>query len=101
MRDKETAEIAAEASLTGHLVFSTLHTNNAVSSITRLINMGIPPYIVASALSSCVAQRLIRKLCNNCKKKIESAENQVNEYLNPMLKKIQNKVKRNILFKLY
>ncbi|MEK6599843.1 MAG: ATPase, T2SS/T4P/T4SS family [Deltaproteobacteria bacterium] len=67
MRDVETAEIAHQASITGHLVFSTLHTTDAISTITRLKNMGIQPYLMASSLNGIVAQRLIRKLCESCK----------------------------------
>lgn len=67
MRDGETAIIAHQASLTGHLVFSTLHTNDAVSSIIRLENLGIPPYLVSSSLNGIVAQRLVRKICPQCK----------------------------------
>ncbi len=67
MRDHETAEIAIEASLTGHLVFSTLHTNSAVETITRLLEMGMEPFNFADALLGIVAQRLVRTLCKNCK----------------------------------
>jgi general secretion pathway protein E len=67
IRDKETAEIAINASLTGHLVMSTLHTNDAAGSITRLIDMGVEPFLVASSLLGIVAQRLIRRLCTRCK----------------------------------
>ncbi|MBI5588374.1 MAG: Flp pilus assembly complex ATPase component TadA, partial [Deltaproteobacteria bacterium] len=67
MRDSETAIIAHQASMTGHLVFSTLHTNDAVSSIIRLKNMGIPQYMIASALNGIVAQRLVRKICEGCR----------------------------------
>ena len=67
MRDPETALIAFQASMTGHLVFSTLHTNDAVSSIIRLKNLGIPPYLIASSLNGIVAQRLVRKICPQCK----------------------------------
>jgi type IV pilus assembly protein PilB len=66
-RDLETAEIAVRAALTGHLVFSTLHTNDAPSSITRLIDMGIAPFLVCSALNLVVAQRLVRRICKECK----------------------------------
>jgi len=69
IRDNETADIAVKAALTGHLVFSTLHTNNAASSVTRLINMGVEPFIVASSISLIIAQRLIRKICPECKTK--------------------------------
>lgn len=68
VRDKETAEIAIRAALTGHLVFSTLHTNDAVGAVTRLIDMGIEPFLVASSVEALVAQRLVRRLCNKCKK---------------------------------
>jgi general secretion pathway protein E len=67
IRDAETAEIAIQASLTGHLVLSTLHTNDAASAVTRLVDMGIEPFLVASSLSAVVAQRLVRRLCPNCK----------------------------------
>ncbi|MCC6323570.1 type II/IV secretion system protein [Candidatus Nomurabacteria bacterium] len=68
IRDRETAEIAVESALTGHMVFSTLHTNNAAGVIPRLIDLGVNPKILVSALSLSIAQRLVRKLCNNCKK---------------------------------
>lgn len=68
IRDFETAEIAIKAALTGHLVLSTLHTNDAPSAITRLINMGMEPFLIASSVILIAAQRLIRKLCENCKK---------------------------------
>lgn len=67
IRDSETAEIAIRAALTGHLVFSTLHTNDAPSAVTRLIDMGVEPFLVASSLRMILAQRLLRKLCHNCK----------------------------------
>ena len=67
IRDRETAQIAVEAALTGHLVLSTLHTNDAPTALTRLIEMGIEPFLVASALDCVVAQRLARTLCHNCK----------------------------------
>lgn len=68
IRDKETANTAIEASLTGHLVFSTLHTNSAVESLTRIINMGIAPYLLTSTVELIIAQRLVRKVCDHCKK---------------------------------
>ncbi len=68
MRDTETVQIAIQASLTGHLVFSTIHTNNAPATITRLIDMGIEPYLIASSVTAILAQRLVRKLCDACKK---------------------------------
>ncbi|MCE9591363.1 MAG: Flp pilus assembly complex ATPase component TadA [Planctomycetes bacterium] len=67
IRDAETARIAIQASLTGHLVLSTLHTNDAPSSITRLINIGVEPYLIGAALNATLAQRLVRKLCTHCK----------------------------------
>jgi type IV pilus assembly protein PilB len=67
IRDKETVEIAIKASLTGHLVLSTFHTNDAPSAVTRLINMGIEPYLLASSLNLIIAQRLVRKICDKCK----------------------------------
>jgi general secretion pathway protein E len=68
IRDRETAEIAIHASLTGHLVFSTLHTNDAASAATRLIDMGIEPFLVASSVVAVLAQRLLRKICPDCKR---------------------------------
>ena len=67
IRDKETAEIAVKAALTGHLVLSTLHTNDAVSTLVRLINIGVEPFLVASAVNVAAAQRLVRKICKDCK----------------------------------
>ena len=67
IRDPETANIAVQASLTGHLVLSTLHTNDAPSSITRLINIGVEPYLISAAVNAILAQRLVRKICQNCK----------------------------------
>ena len=67
IRDQETAEIALQASLTGHLVLSTLHTNDAPSAVTRLIDIGIPPFLIASSLVGVIAQRLVRVICPHCK----------------------------------
>ncbi len=67
IRDQETAEIAIRAALTGHLVFSTLHTNDAPSAITRLVDMGVPSFLVASSIQAVMAQRLVRTICKNCK----------------------------------
>jgi len=67
IRDEETADIAIKFSLTGHLVFTTLHANDASSTITRLLDIGIPPYLVASSLNLVMAQRLVRKICSHCK----------------------------------
>jgi len=68
IRDAETAEIAINASLTGHLVFSTLHTNDAAGAFARLIDMGVEPFLVASAVAAVMAQRLVRRLCPHCRK---------------------------------
>lgn len=72
IRDKETAEIAIQSSLTGHLVLSTLHTNNALSSITRLMDMGIETFLLKAAISGLMAQRLVRKICNHCCEEFDS-----------------------------
>lgn len=77
IRDKETADIAIHASLTGHLVFSTLHTNDSASAITRLIDMEIEPFLVASSLMAVIAQRLLRFLCNTCKEPYEPSEDEL------------------------
>ncbi|MBI4121506.1 MAG: Flp pilus assembly complex ATPase component TadA [Candidatus Ryanbacteria bacterium] len=77
MRNRETAEIGMQASLTGHLVFSTLHTNNAPGTIPRLIDLGVPPNIIAPAINVAIAQRLVRVLCQNCKKKTELPKDQL------------------------
>jgi general secretion pathway protein E len=68
IRDFETAQIAIQASLTGHLVLATVHTNDAVSSVTRLIDMGVEPFLLSSSLLGVLAQRLVRKLCPLCKR---------------------------------
>lgn len=74
MRDRETAEIAIRGALTGHLVFSTIHTNDAIGGITRLVDMGIEPFLVANAVRAFIAQRLVRVLCSNCKQPAKHAE---------------------------
>jgi type IV pilus assembly protein PilB len=79
IRDKETAEIAVQASLTGHLVFSTLHTNDAPSVIARLLDLGMEPFLVTATLEGIVAQRLVRRICANCKTEYEPAEEQLME----------------------
>ncbi len=71
IRDYETAEIAVKAALTGHLVLSTLHTNDAPSTVSRLVNMGIEPFLVGTAVNLIQAQRLIRRICNNCKEEVK------------------------------
>jgi type II secretion system protein E len=74
IRDRETADIAIRAALTGHLVFSTLHTNDAPGAITRLIDMGVEPFLLASSIEAVLAQRLVRKICKSCKKSYEPEE---------------------------
>ena len=74
IRDDETADIAMEAALTGHLVFSTLHTNDAPSAVTRLTDMGVKPFLVASAVRAAMAQRLVRAICTNCKEEYTPTE---------------------------
>jgi type II secretory ATPase GspE/PulE/Tfp pilus assembly ATPase PilB-like protein len=71
IRDLETAEIAIRASLTGHLVFSTLHTNDALGGISRLVDMGVEPFLVAASVRAFLAQRLVRRLCSHCKTPVE------------------------------
>ena len=73
-RDLETAQIAIQASLTGHLVFTTLHTNDAPGAVARLIDMGVEPFLIASSLEAVLAQRLVRKICNNCRTPYEPTE---------------------------
>jgi type II secretory ATPase GspE/PulE/Tfp pilus assembly ATPase PilB-like protein len=74
IRDKETADTAIEASLTGHLVFSTLHTNSAIESITRLVNMGVPHYLITSSIELIMAQRLVRRVCQHCKRLADTSD---------------------------
>jgi type IV pilus assembly protein PilB len=78
IRDPETASIAAESALTGHLVFSTLHTNNALSSITRLTDMGVEPFLLAPSLLGIIAQRLVRKICPQCKESYQPSQAELN-----------------------
>jgi type II secretion system protein E len=86
IRDRETSEIAVQAALTGHLVFSTLHTNDAASGFTRLLDMGVEPFLVASSIEALIAQRLVRTLCRDCK--------QATEYAPDYLKDIQFPVQK-------
>lgn len=76
IRDRETADIAIRASLTGHLVFATLHTNDAASAVTRLIDIGVEPFLVASSVSGIVAQRLVRRICEHCKQEVAAEAGQ-------------------------
>ncbi|MFQ5492615.1 MAG: GspE/PulE family protein [Candidatus Dojkabacteria bacterium] len=77
IRDKETAELAVQASLTGHLVLATLHTNSAAGAIPRLVDMGIEPFLLASTINIAAAQRLVRKICEHCKKSYQATEEQM------------------------
>jgi type IV pilus assembly protein PilB len=79
IRDKETAEIAVQAALTGHLVFSTLHTNDAPSAIARLLDLGLEPFLVTATIEGIIAQRLVRKICLNCKTEYTPSEEQLME----------------------
>jgi type IV pilus assembly protein PilB len=79
VRDLETAEIAAQASLTGHLVFTTLHTNDAPSSVARLLDLGVEPFLITATVEGVVAQRLVRRICTNCKTPFEPDESQLRE----------------------
>ncbi len=81
MRDKETATIGVNAALTGHLVLTTLHTNSAAGAVTRLLDLGVPAFLIASTLRCVVAQQLLRKLCNNCREPYESDPGVLNELL--------------------
>ena len=84
IRDKETAEIAIRAALTGHLVFSTIHTNDSASTVTRLLDMGIEPFLVASSVEGIVAQRLVRGLCKTCRKPVDVDEAFLREHNFPI-----------------
>lgn len=80
IRDLETLEIAIQASLTGHLVLSTLHTNDAPSTITRLVNMGLKPYLITASLAAVISQRLVRKICQECREEYTPDEGIINEF---------------------
>lgn len=80
IRDEQTAQMAIRASLTGHLVLSTIHTNSAVGTLSRLMDMGVPPFLIAETLRISVAQRLVRKLCTYCKKVSQANENTISGY---------------------
>jgi general secretion pathway protein E len=79
IRDRETAEIAIQASLTGHLVFSTVHTNDAASAVTRLVDMGVEPFLVASSLMAVMAQRLVRRVCSQCREAYKPTAEELKE----------------------
>ena len=81
IRDQETAHIAVQAALTGHLVLSTLHTNDAPSSVTRLINIGVEPYLISAAVNTVLAQRLVRRICPECKELHKIEDDDMREFL--------------------
>jgi type IV pilus assembly protein PilB len=81
VRDPETARIAVQAALTGHLVLSTLHTNDAPSRVVRLINIGVEPFLISAALNAILAQRLVRRICPNCAAPVDSGSAREMEYL--------------------
>mgnify|MGYP005628238339 CR=1 FL=1 len=88
IRDKETATLAVEAALTGHLVLSTIHTNSATGTIQRMINMGVEPFLLASAMKMVISQRLWKRICQNCKAPIEltpQARKKVKDFLLPIM----------------
>ncbi len=104
IRDEETAALAVHASLTGHLVFSTLHTNNAIGAIPRLIDMGVPLYLLPSALSVVVAQRLVPRLCPYCKKETEPSveiKQIIEEALKDLPETEKKRIKQSPPYKIY
>jgi len=95
IRDKETAELATHAALTGHLVLSTLHTNNVIGVIPRLIDMGIEPFLIASSLNVAVGQRLVKKICNFCKEKVKASP-AMEKFIRKELEEIPDIYKSNL-----
>ena len=79
IRDLETAQIAVQASLTGHVVFSTLHTNDAPSTVTRMKDMGVPTFLITATVEAILAQRLVRRICAGCREAVEPTEDQILE----------------------
>jgi type IV pilus assembly protein PilB len=79
IRDHETADVSVKAAMTGHLVFSTLHTNNAVSAVTRLVDIGCEPFLIGSTMTAVIAQRLVRKLCPHCRRQRPATEAELDE----------------------
>jgi type IV pilus assembly protein PilB len=104
IRDKETAELAVHAALTGHLVLSTLHTNNALGVIPRLIDLGISPFLIPYSLSIAIAQRLVRRLCDKCKKEVKPTK-EIKNLILAEIEKLPEKEKENLKipqnFKIY
>jgi len=104
IRDEETADLSVHAALTGHIVLSTLHTNNAVGVIPRLIDMGVSPFLLPSALNLSIAQRLVRRLCPACKKEIRPTpelEKIITDELREISEKVQQEIKMPAEIKLY
>jgi type IV pilus assembly protein PilB len=104
IRDKETAELAVHAALTGHLVLSTLHTNNAIGVIPRLIDLGISPFLIPYSLSIAIAQRLVRKLCDKCKREVKPSK-EIRDLILEEIEKLPDEEKKKIKispnFKIY
>lgn len=99
IRDRETAEMAIQSALTGHLVLSTLHTNDAAGAIPRLIDMGIEPFLISSSLHTVVAQRLVRKICSACKKEIEMPQ-PIFDDIKREFDKIPDQYRQDLLYKI-
>jgi len=104
IRDNETAELATHAALTGHIVLSTIHTNNAIGVIPRLLDMQVPPFLLPSALNLMIAQRLVRRLCPNCKKAVPASEKAtqiIEEALNSLSPNIKATIKYQKPYTIY
>jgi type II secretory ATPase GspE/PulE/Tfp pilus assembly ATPase PilB-like protein len=102
IRDKETTQLAIQAALTGHLVFSTLHTNDAATSIPRLIDLGGEPFLIASVMNASLAQRIVRKICEKCKQQFvpeKSVQENIKAVLGDFLPKQYKEKGEIILFK--
>lgn len=95
IRDEETANLAIHAALTGHIVLSTIHTNNSLGVIPRLIDLGIKPYLISPTLSIAIAQRLIRKLCMDCREKVKPNQ-KIKELILEKIKNLPEDVKKDI-----
>jgi len=96
IRDRETAEMAAQAALTGHLVLSTLHTNDAPSALTRLVELGTPPYLISGTLLGVMAQRLVRTLCPYCREPAEPDAEEWNRMVQPFTSKVLERINRPV-----